>query len=188
MSKPCQKHYIEEVPLYHHQSILVVDKNTGEVTTPNSRPFKSLPEGFEIHLPDAVFDKAYRVSRDFLLDNLNCFEHYAACKLIRRADAFTNSVQPLSDKIPVKELAGVLEVSRNKVRPVLKKLFDLGVYGKFEVAEEGKPYTKYWIINPYISFNGRLIRSDIRRLFDNTPIAVNLRKVLDKEIRRGLYN
>jgi hypothetical protein len=47
----------------------------------------------------------------------------------------------------------------------------LGVYGKFEIVDMKKGYTKYWLFNPYLSFSGKLINSDIAELFSGTRIA-----------------
>ena len=61
-------------------------------------------------------------------------------------------------------------VNRKKLPNIFKKLFDIGVFARFEVATEEEYYKKHWIFNPYISFKGRLISSDIAKLFYGTRI------------------
>ena len=92
------------------------------------------------------------------------------------AEAYTNSLEPLNDETTINQLASLFGISRNKVTPTLKKLFQLGVYAKFEVVKPDVPYTKYWILNPFLSFNGRTLDSDIANLFIGTVIEKEFHK------------
>ena len=47
---------------------------------------------------------------------------------------------------------------------------DYGVFGKFDVCLADKPYTRYWILNPFLSFNGTVIDSVIVKLFKGTHV------------------
>jgi hypothetical protein len=51
---------------------------------------------------------------------------------------------------------------------VVKKLFELGVFAKFDVVEVDMEYKKYWVFNPYLSFNGRVMETSMKNLFKNT--------------------
>jgi hypothetical protein len=75
---------------------------------------------------------------------------------------------PLSDKSTVEELSRVMGIGVNKAKSVSKKLFDMGVFAKFDVREVDMEYKKYWIFNPYLSFNGRVIDTSMKNLFRNT--------------------
>lgn len=162
--------YTAEYNLNHNEVPAKVNVETGETTTLMKRP-NNIPEGKRVFEPDALFRKDYTNSWKFLERNLKPIEFKAAFTLALKAKANTNSLEPLSDSTTIPELMEVLGISKNVVKPLLKKLWSIGVYGKFEVSEVGKPYTKYWILNPYLSFSGKLIDSDIAELFSKTHIA-----------------
>jgi hypothetical protein len=162
--------YKTTMELKHHESAAIVDLNTGEVRTVKKR-FNNIPEGKEIFEPNALFRKDYTNSWNYLKRVLKPIEFKAAYTLALMAKAHTNSLEPLNDDTTIPELMELLDVSKNIVKPILNKLWDLGVYGKFDIKEADKPYTKYWIFNPYLSFNGRIISSDIARLFSKTHCA-----------------
>ena len=76
-------------------------------------------------------------------------------------------------------------VSRKKLPGILKNLFDIGVFAKFEVANIDEPYKRYWILNPYVSFKGRLVNSEIAKLFYNTHVERAYAKQFLKEKSYG---
>jgi hypothetical protein len=83
----------------------------------------------------------------------------------------TNSLDPLDDEFSTYALEEFFKVDRRKIKKIFKKLFDMGVYGKFSVSEIDEPYKNYWILNPFISCKGKLIESDVVRLFYKTEIT-----------------
>lgn len=123
--------------------------------------------------PNGKFLKSYTKSWKYLQEHFSALEFKAAYSLALMAKANTNSLEPLSDETTYQELTNILGVGKNSVDRTLKKLFDYGVYGKFEVEDKTKPYTKFWILNPYLSFSGRLLRSDVAELFEGTVIALH---------------
>jgi len=162
--------YTTEVKLYQDEIPASLNTRTGEIKQIHSRP-NNIPEGKEVFEPEGIFRKDYTNSWNFLKKTLTPIEYKAAHTLAMLAKANTNSLQPLNDDTTLKELMEVLAVSKNKVKPILDKLWDLGVYGRFDVKEADKPYTKYWLFNPYLSFSGKLIHSDIATLFSGTHCA-----------------
>jgi len=161
--------YKVEYELAHNELPAKVDAITGETQILSKR--NNIPEGKEVFEPNGIFRKDYINSWEFLDRELTPIEYKAAHTLAMLAKANTNSLEPLNDDATLKELMEVLNVSINKVKPILSKLWDLGVYGKFEIKEADKPYTKYWLFNPYLSFSGKLIHSDIATLFSGTHCA-----------------
>lgn len=123
--------------------------------------------------PTGKFLKSYSKSWSYLAEKFNAIEFKAAFSLALMAKANTNSLEPLSDETTYKELITILDVDRRKVEKVLRKLFDYGVYAKFEVEDKTKPYTKFWILNPYLCFSRKLLKSDIVELFEGTVIALH---------------
>lgn len=126
--------------------------------------------------PTAIFQKTYTKSWTFLKRVLNPFEFKVAFELALMAQAYTNSLEPLNDETTINQLANIFGISRNKVTPTLKKLFTLGVYAKFDVVKPDVPYTKYWILNPFLSFTGKTLDSDIAKLFVGTVIEKEFNK------------
>jgi hypothetical protein len=164
--------YTQSVELKNNETLAKVNTETGEVTTVKKR-VSNIPEGKEIFEPEGIFRKDYTKSWKYLKSNLTAFEFSVAFELALLAKANTNSLEPLSDSTTVNQLVEKFNISRNKVKPLFNKLFKLGVYAKFEVYDVTKPYTKYWILNPYLSFSGKLINSDIARLFSGTKITLH---------------
>ncbi len=166
--------YDVKVSLQHNEVAATINKETGEIKEIR-KGYNNIPDDREIFEPQALFKKDYTVSWRYLSNNLNALEFKAAYNLALMAKANTNSLQPLSDETTYRQLSKILQVSKNKVDKVLKRLFEIGVYGRFEVYDKTKPYTKFWLLNPYLSFDGKLIRSDIANLFQGTEIALNFK-------------
>jgi|JI9StandDraft_1071089.scaffolds.fasta_scaffold343387_1 C1A family cysteine protease len=162
--------YKVEVKLNHNEVAAKVNTETGDTKLVTFRP-NNIPDGKELFEPTAFFKKEYSNSWSYLQKKLNPLEYKVAHSLGILAKANTNSLEPLSDKSTIPDLMEIFNVSKNKVKPILVKLFSLGVYGKFEIVDADKGYTKYWIFNPYLSFSGKLIPSDIADLFSNTHVA-----------------
>jgi len=160
--------YKKELKLKHNELPAIVDAETGEVTIVKERK-NNIPDGKEVFQPDGFFKKDYSNSWKFLNNNLSPLEYKCAHTLALMAKANTNSLEPLNDDTTLLELMEVLGVSINKVKPILKKLWELGVYGKFEVKDADKPYTKYWIFNPYLSCSEEFVfTKEIDDLFKKT--------------------
>ena len=169
--------YTIELQLSHDEAAAKVNKDTGEITIIGKKLVNNIPHDREVFEPNALFKKSYTISWRYLHNNLSAIEFKAAYSLAMMAKANTNSLEPLSDETTYQELSKILGVGKNVVDRVLKKLFDYGVYARFEVADKRKPYTKFWLLNPYLSFDGKLIRSDIAELFKGTKIALNFHNV-----------
>lgn len=162
--------YTTEIKLKHNELPAKINLETGEVKQIEKRT-NNLPEGSIVFEPTAIFRKDYTNSWRFLEKQLKPIEFKVAYSLALLAKANTNSLEPLNDNTTIPELMEILKVSKNVVKPILQKLFSLGVYGKFDVVDVDKGYTKYWIFNPYLSFSGRLLKSDIASLFKGTHCA-----------------
>jgi hypothetical protein len=164
--------YEQTIKLDHNEIPAKFNLETGEIAYVGIHRSKNKTKGIqEKHEPGAKFYKNYPASWAFLKKNLEPYEYMAAHSLALRAKANTNSLEPLNDDTVISILVEEIGVSKNRVKSVLQHLFDLGVYGRFDIAEVGKRYTKYWILNPYLSFNGTIIDKSISELFKNTLVA-----------------
>lgn len=170
MARPRKNYdYIQKVKLNHNEIPAKINLETGEVigiTNKKNQDLQLVKFNF-----GGMFKKDYNNSWKFLLRELSPLEISAVNYLCSLAKMNTGSLEPLNDSSTVRELHIHLNVGVNKVNAVLKKLFLYGVYGKFEVYNPDKPYSKYWIINPFLSFAGDLIDQEIINLFKHTYIA-----------------
>lgn len=173
----------ETVSLNSNEQVAILNTETGELTTLSSKSKRGRPkgtlkkEGKEVWLPEATFVKHYPQSWKWLREHTTDNEFKAAYALAQLAKAYTNSLEPLNDATIIPDLVAATGVSKNLINVTLHKLWKLGVYAKFEVYDPSKPYTKYWILNPYLSFNGKLIDSGIAKLFSGTYVALAYKKI-----------
>lgn len=162
--------YEQRVKLKDNETLATVDTETGEFKLITKRP-NNIPENKEKFVADAKFSKQYSKSWLYLLDNLSLVEIKIANRMSVMAEHTTNSLAPLDDKTTVRELADYFGIGINSVKKAFKHLFDLGVYASFEYCHYQRGHVKEWIFNPFISFKGVLIDSDIKELFINTKVA-----------------
>ena len=168
--------YEKLVQLKHNEIAAIINVETGDVKeVSNWKP--TLPINKEVWQKNVKFKKHFEPSdmiMDWLEDNeiLTDLELRVLQRLTRRIKFETNSLEPLNDEYAIQSIADEYRVGRNKVTPLLKKFYNLGLYGKFDVKKYNVPYTKYWILNPYLCHKGRLIDSDISKLFEGTLIHI----------------
>lgn len=168
--------YTQTVTLEDNERAASINQDTGEVKVKGSK-HKPLPIGVEVFLPSEPFKKIYSSTWIFLETVLTDKELIVVHRLAQKAQYETNALIPLNDDMPNSLISEELGISINRVTKTLKKLYDLGVYAKFEIVTIDRPYTKYWILNPYLSFSGKLIKSDIALLFKDTIVARQYRPI-----------
>lgn len=177
--------YTETIKLKDNEKPAKVNVETGEVRVLEHKS-NNIPMGKEIFEPKAVFRKDYTISWQFLKANLTHVELSAALSLAMMAKMNSNSLEPINDDAVVRDLSEILGISINRVTKVVIRLFELGVFARFQVYDPSKPYTKYWLLNPYLSFSGKLIGSDITELFSGTYIALAFKSNKVSIISRSL--
>lgn len=162
--------YEKTVKLQDNERVLILEGDTG-VIRELKNAIKKVDNGKELFNKSVPFHKRFHDVEPFLLDRLNAIEYKTVGFMANMAQFGTNSLAPLDDDASTATLSDYFKVDRRVVLKVLKKLYDLGVYGKFSVSEVDAPFKKYWILNPYISYRCKVIDSDIKNLFKNTEIA-----------------
>ena len=154
-----------------HEKPAKVDMETGEFKEVKERK-NNIPAGKQVFGKEEIgWTKSFNASWEYLDEVLTDLEFRVVNRLCRMAKTNTNSLQPLDDETTTIELSNQFGIDRRKAKKMFDKLFDLGVYGKFSVKKEDIPYTKYWVLNPYLTFQGRLINSDIAELFKGTKLT-----------------
>jgi hypothetical protein len=164
--------YSYQLELKHNEIPAIHNVETGEVTPIVPIEYeKKKAKTTELFEPNARFQKNYIKSWNYLHDRLSALEFKVAHFLSQKAAPVTNSLAPLNDDTTVRDLAEEFSISTGKVKVVFEKLFKEGVYAKFELYQRGHEFTRYWILNPYLSFNGREIHLKTLELFRETDIA-----------------
>jgi hypothetical protein len=164
--------YEATLKLTHKETAGVLNKETGEF-----KEIKSRPAGHMVkHDKNMTFKKIYPKSWALLKKMTTKRQYMVAFELAQMAHAFTNSLRPLNPNSSTRELEEILSVNKSLIKKDIDVLHELGVIGMFSVGElvEHKSLTEikeYWIFNPYLSFNGNVILSDLARLFQNTLFA-----------------
>jgi hypothetical protein len=165
------KVYRDSIDLKKGEVVAAHNPVTGRTRIKRDRP-NQLPDGKQ---PFGVEEKGWRKSFDhswdYLEEVLTDLELRVVQRLCRMAKMNTNSLEPLDDETTQLEIAEIFSIDRRKALKMFQKFFDLGVYGRFTVKKEHIPYTKYWILNPYLSFGGKLIHSDIAELYKGTKLT-----------------
>lgn len=158
--------YEKTIRAKHRDRILLFDPETQEYRDVTGEPPKN-PDQLTFE-PQAMFTETYKKTWDYLLNNLTALEYFAASKLANKATAFTNSLEPLSDNSQLRDVAKALGISLGKVKSTIDRFKELGVI--VQPVENDKPYSRYWVISPYLWFNGKRINKAIPKLFEGTLI------------------
>lgn len=160
--------YTKEVKLLDHQRLAIIDDQTGEIKEVRSKPSNNENA---VKFDAGKFVKHHTGAWSHLALLTTKFEYAVANMMSNHIKMFSNSLQPLSDDTTVSELSKQFGISMGKVKSTFDRLFQLGVYGKFEICEKDTVRKKYWIFNPYLSFNGQAIDKGVKDLFSETIFA-----------------
>ena len=166
--------YETTLKLKHNEVAAIQNIETGEYIVQVPKTFyKSKEIDFDSVrvLPKETFTKNFKKSWEFLYFRLTPIQYKVAHFLSNKVAINSNSLKPYNDASTMRFLASEFGISLGSVQMILDKLLRAGVYGKFEVYEVNKEYTKYWIFNPYLGYNGKYLPVGIMELFKNTEIA-----------------
>lgn len=160
--------YSKKLYLKHHQAPAIVNTITGEVKTiGKGNPNKTC------HDKHLTFKKFYSENWQLLKTQVTDKEYMVAFNLALQAKAYTNSLEPLGPDMATATIAELLGEDRRTIMSKINKLIRLGVLAVFTVYEMGGQRNNYWIFNPYLSFNGKVVDKKIAKLFERTFYAYN---------------
>lgn len=163
-------YYNKGVALTHEEQLVKFNQRTGEIKEVKP-PVNNIPTGQEKFTPDKYFVKNYTKAWNYLFENLSSIEIKIAIKMSTMAEFKTNSLSPLDDTTSIRHLADFFDIGVNSVKKSFKNLFKQGVYASFKYCHFERGNVEEWIFNPFISFKGSLIHSDLKELFINTKVA-----------------
>ena len=156
-----------------------INADTGEMReVKRGRPRNPNVESVESTLR---FTRQYVKSWQWLRANVSSIAYLVAQDMALMAKPITNSLEPLNGETTIAELATRFQVDRRKVKSVLEELFQAGVYAGFEVYEAERKHTKYWVLNPELSFSGAVRDVSIMPLFRNTRLSKAMRRDINIE-------
>lgn len=158
--------YEETIKLKHDELPAKVNAQTGEVKV-IERPKNNIPKGKTL-FKQTDFAKVNTKTIKFLFDKCSKLEIAIILQMVGMADFNTNSLKPLSDEMSVRDLSKEFNISKNTVTQTFTNLFKLGVYAQFKISKGD--IKEYWILNPYVSFKGKLIEDALVANFKDTEI------------------
>jgi len=163
--------YTRQVKLKHNESAAVINKITGEIKEIDYIP-SNIPTDKSLlryqHFNIVNSDLLKKLTKYFTMEEIGIISYMAAI-----AEFNTNSLKPLSNETSLRELAEIFNIKKDKIGKILSKLFKFGVYLQIKVHEE--ELKEYWVLNPNISWKGRLRNDSIYIHFINTDISKLLR-------------
>ena len=162
--------YKQTVSLKHNETLAKIDVETGEVIGIVPKYRNNIPEGKEFAF-DESWTKSYEKSWLYLADTLKPHELKIAVKMAAMTEFSTNSLAPLDDKMQLNHMSEMFGVGVNQIKKSLTTLLKVGVYATFTYGHYQRGVVTEWVFNPFISFKGKLVNSDLKNLFINTPVA-----------------
>jgi predicted transcriptional regulator len=166
--------YEKVIKLKHHEKAAKINLETGAVEEIEGKERvvkKPKDPTMNFFISSESYSRFFTKAWLLLETQTTDVEFKVAYKMSMMAHAYTNSLEPLRPESTMKELADFFNVDRRKILTIIEKLFKLGVIGKFQVYDRFENHHNYWVFNPYLSFNGKIIKKDVQGLFDKTHYA-----------------
>lgn len=159
---------LDGIKLNDNESLAVINKDTAEVKEIRKR-VNNLPDGKSPLVYDSfsIFNTGGSAK---LLPFFSNVELGVIMRMVIKSEYGTNSLRPFNDESGVREIADEFGISKSSVTKIFKKLFQFGVYLQLKVGEvDGAK--EYWVLNPNISWKGRLKQDSLFAHFANTLVT-----------------
>lgn len=160
--------YTREVKLKHDEIAASINIETGEIKELSRRP-NNLPDG-KSKLDYSNFSIINNEMLRVLFNECSALEIKVILHMVYMSEFATNSLKPLSDETSYRELSKIFNIDDKTVKNLLTRLKYLGVYLQLNITEvDGAK--EYWVLNPYISWKGKLKSDSLFITFANTRIV-----------------
>ena len=160
--------YSKTIKLKDNESLAKINQETGEVTVVGNRA-NNIPDG-KSKLDYTNFSIINNEMLKVLLAECSSTEIKVILHLIYLSNFNNNSLQPLNDDTSTRELASIFGIDHKTVKKIFSNLKYLGVYLQLNITEvDGQK--EYWILNPYISWKGKLKYDSLFETFRLTRIV-----------------
>lgn len=160
----CSMSYTQTVKLRDDESLAKIQVSTGEIIEVPKK-VRAIPEG-KIKMRYEAFHLTNDRAMELLWTLVSPEEYAIVGRMATMADFRTNNLKPLNDETSIRELSRVFNINKARVGPMLKRLFDLGVYANVKVVNG--TMCEYWVLNPYISFKGQFVDESLASHFNRT--------------------
>jgi len=160
--------YEQTIKLRHDERPAKVNERTGEVRVIR-RAINNLPKGKTI-LKQENFAKVNVKTIPYLIEECSKVELAIILQMVGKAEFNTNSLKPLSNDTTVRDLSEEFNISKNDVKRTFEHLYNLGVYASLKICKGDSK--EVWILNPYISFKGKLADDALVANFRDTKIGI----------------
>lgn len=157
----------------HHERPAKIDMLTGEVKEFPVR-VNNFPVGKKVlrYRDFSILNNAAVLKLQALFDNEAMGVIFY---MVSMADFNTNSLRPLCDGLTIRDKAMILNISKNKVDKICSRLFFWGVFLTMRVCEDSD--MDYWVLNPSISWKGKMVDDSLFHFFKNTRLSWELESV-----------
>lgn len=165
--------YKKEIKLEDNEIPAIINKETGEIKALEPRP-NNFPEGKgkfkeyeKYHITNDRFNKVMLAGNFLSYEEVGIISYMSSI-----AEINTNSLYPLSNDSSTYQLQEWFNVDRKKIKKILDKFFRLGVFLEitYYSASQERELT-YWVLNPNISWKGRLRDDSIFTHFKDTLVT-----------------
>lgn len=160
--------YTQSVELNNNETLAKVNTETGEVTTFQSNKRK-LPEG-KSKLDYDNFSIINNNMLRVLFKECSSSEIKVILHMIYLSEFNTNSLNPLNNETSHRELGKIFDLDHKTIKTIFTHLKELGVYLQLNITEVDG-VKEYWVLNPYISWKGKLKSDSLFLTFANTKIV-----------------
>lgn len=160
--------YKQTIELNNNESLAKVNNETGEVTTFQSNKRK-LPEG-KSKLDYDNFSIINNNMLKVLFKECSASEIKVILHMIYLSEFNSNSLNPLNNETSHRELGKIFDLDHKTIKTIFTSLKTLGVYLQLNITEVDG-VKEYWVLNPYISWKGKLKSDSLFLIFANTKIV-----------------
>lgn len=161
--------YSREVKLNHNERLLKLNSETGELIEIQNDRKNNMPVG-KSRLDYNNFSIINNDMLKILFDECNSNELKVIMHMVYMSEFGNNSLKPLNDDMSHRELGSIFNLNHKTIKSIFVRLRYLGVYLQLNITEcDGAK--DYWVLNPYISWKGKLKNDSLFITFSNTRIV-----------------
>ena len=166
--KKIKNMYNTNVNVQDHETLHKANIYTGELKEIKRRP-NNIPKG-QSRLKYENFTILNQKVGKALEDlGLSALEKSVVYHMVDISRYGSNSLEPLSDDLSLREKGEVLNIGKDAVIKITNHLFKIGVFLSIQIYTDSEK--KYWVLNPYISWKGKLVQDSLFLHFEDCTIS-----------------
>jgi len=163
--------YTAQIKLRHNEVPAKIDLETGEIMEINKKP-NNIPDGKSKLDYDRFHIKNDRLSNLVKNGIISHEENSIISLMCSMAEMGTNALKPITDDTSLLLLGDHFSINRHRVGKVIDRLRILGVFLQIRYySDSQQKELTYWVLNPNISWKGRLKDDSMFMHFSDTTIT-----------------